>query len=395
MLTNKGNKVVVAMSGGVDSSVAAGLLVEQGYNVVGLYMCTGATEDDIDTPAPPPQPGWHGSAKQDAQQPAEQTRGPSSSADSPNPKDRHFGCCTPVDAADARAVAHKLGIPFYALNFRRQFDRLIDYFADEYLRGRTPNPCILCNRDLKFGRLVEYGRAAGADYIATGHYARIDDQDGTWRLRRAVDLAKDQSYVLFGIGRDILPRTLFPLGELTKQQVRDHARRFGLKVSDKPESQDICFAPDRDYARIVHERHPEAFHEGPILDTAGKEVGRHAGIAHFTIGQRRGTGVAAGSPVYVVRIDAASNTVVVGSKQDLARDTLEASQVQWLIDPPASPLRATVKIRYAHPGAAATVEPLGPDRVRVRFDEPQIAITPGQAAVLYADDLVLGGGWID
>jgi tRNA-specific 2-thiouridylase len=330
--------------------------------------------------------------------PAEQLRGPSSSADHPNPKERHFGCCSPVDAADARAVAHKLGIPFYALNFRRQFDQLIDYFADEYLRGRTPNPCILCNRDLKFGRLVEYGRAADADYIATGHYARIDcldGLDGTWRLRRAVDLAKDQSYVLFGIGRDILPRTLFPLGELAKQQVREHARRFGLKISDKPESQDICFAPDRDYARIVRERHPEAFREGPIVDTTGKEVGRHPGIAHFTIGQRRGTGVAAGSPVYVVRIDAASNTVVVGSKQDLARDTLEASQVQWLIDPPASPLRATVKIRYAHPGAAATVEPLSSDRIHVHFDEPQMAVTPGQAAVFYAGDLVLGGGWIE
>jgi tRNA-specific 2-thiouridylase len=370
MRTKQENKVVVAMSGGVDSSVAAGLLVEQGYEVVGLYMCTGASEDDAGAPAPAP-------------------------ADAAPRRERHLGCCSPVDAADARAVAHKLGIPFYALNFRRQFDQLIDYFADEYLRGRTPNPCILCNRDLKFGRLVEYGQAAGADFVATGHYARIDAQDGRWRLRRATDLAKDQSYVLFGIGRDILPRTIFPLGELTKEQVREHARRFGLKVSDKPESQDICFAPDRDYARIVRERHPEAFREGPILDPAGREVGRHQGIAHFTIGQRRGTGVAAGSPVYVVRIDAASNTVIVGSKLELARDTLEASQVQWLIDPPTSPLRATVKIRYAHPGAAAAIEPLGPDRVRVRFDDPQIAITPGQAAVLYADDVVLGGGWID
>ncbi len=369
--------VVVAMSGGVDSSVAAALLLERGYDVTGLYMCTGATEDDPGAPTaapPPPQP--------------------QSGAAAPR-KDRHLGCCSPIDAADARTVAYRLGIPFYALNFQRQFNGLIDYFADEYLRGRTPNPCVRCNRDLKFGRLVEYGRAAGADYIATGHYARVGRDGDTWSLRRAIDPAKDQSYVLFGIGRDILPQTIFPLGELTKAEVREHARRLGLIVSDKPESQDICFAPDRDYARIVRERHPEGFTPGIILDTAGKQVGRHEGIAHFTIGQRRGTGVAAGSPVYVVRIDAASNTVVVGPRTELARDTLETSQTQWLVDPPTSPLRAKVKIRYAHPAASAAVEPLAPDRVRVRFDEPQQAITPGQAAVFYADDVVLGGGWID
>ncbi|HSW44241.1 MAG TPA: tRNA 2-thiouridine(34) synthase MnmA [Phycisphaerae bacterium] len=369
-MPQKHHKVVVAMSGGVDSSVAAALLAERGCEIVGLYMCTGASEDNAEAPiqAVPTQPG---------------------------PKERHLGCCSPVDAADARAVAQHLKIPFYAVNFRRQFDGLIDFFADEYLRGRTPNPCVLCNRDLKFGRLVEYGRAAGADFIATGHYARVDRQEGIWRLRRAIDQSKDQSYVLFGIGRDILPRTLFPLGELTKQQVREHARRLGLKIGDKPESQDICFAPDRDYARVVRERHPEAFHEGAIVDAAGRQVGTHAGIAHFTIGQRRGTGVAAGSPVYVVRIDAAANTVVVGPKQDLARDRLDASRVQWLIETPPGPIRATVKIRYAHAGAPATVKPMASDRVCVRFDEPQTAITPGQAAVFYDDDVVLGGGWID
>ena len=367
-MTSPRSKVVVAMSGGVDSSVSAALLLEQGYEVVGLYMCTGASEDNS---APPPLT-------------------PDGTA-----KERHLGCCSPVDAEDARNIAYKLGIPFHALNFRRQFDGLIDHFADEYLRGRTPNPCILCNRDLKFGRLVEYGRAAGADLIATGHYARIDRDGQTWRLRRAVDLTKDQSYVLFGIGRDILPRILFPLGELTKQQVRDHARRLDLVVSDKPESQDICFAPDRDYARVVRERHPEAFQPGSIIDTEGHEVGRHEGIANFTIGQRRGTGVAAGTPRYVIRIDAAANTIVLGTKDDLARDTLTASQVQWLIDPPDAALKATVKIRYAHPGASATIEPLAPDRVRVRFDAPQLAVTPGQAAVFYDQDIVLGGGWIE
>ncbi len=366
------------MSGGVDSSVAAALLLERGYDVTGLYMCTGASEDDSGASAP-------------AAPPPASLQPPGSIP----PKERHLGCCSPVDAADARAVAGRLGIPFYALNFRRQFDGLIDYFADEYLRGRTPNPCVLCNRDLKFGRLVEYGRAAGADFIATGHYARIDRDGDIWRLRRAVDLNKDQSYVLFGIGRDVLPRTIFPLGDLTKQQVRDHARRLGMVVSEKPESQDICFAPDRDYARVVRERHPEAFKQGAIVDTTGREVGRHEGIAHFTIGQRRGTGVAMGSPVYVVRIDATNNTVVVGTKTDLARDTLDASGVQWLITPPAKAFSATVKIRYAHSGAPATVEPIAPQRVRVLFKDPQQAITPGQAAVFYDNDVVLGGGWIE
>jgi len=367
------------MSGGVDSSVAAALLLERGYDVVGLYMCTGAVDDDSGSPLPP-EPTETALVRPDP---------------SPARKERHLGCCSPVDAADARAVAHRLGIPFYALNFRRQFDALIDYFADEYLRGRTPNPCILCNRDLKFGRLIDYARAAGANLIATGHYARIDRDDSSWRLRRALDRDKDQSYVLFGLARDILPRTLLPLGELTKQQVRDHARRIGLPVSDKPESQDICFAPDRDYARVVRQRHPEALREGPILDTAGRQVGTHPGIAHFTVGQRRGLGVAAGAPIYVVRIDPDSNTVVVGSRRELARDSLIAARVQWLIDPPANALRATVQIRYAHPGAHAVVEPLAPYRARVHFESPQLAITPGQAAVFYADDIVLGGGWIE
>ncbi len=365
-LSARTGKVVVAMSGGVDSSVAAALLAEQGYEVIGLYMCTGVSED---------APQFEGG---DAE-----------------PDKRPIGCCSPADAADARAVAHQLGIGFYAINFSRQFDGLIEHFADEYLRGRTPNPCILCNRDLKFGRLADYGKAAGADFIATGHYARIDRSHGMPRLRRGVDRAKDQSYVLFGIDREQMERTLFPLGELTKQEVRAHARRLGLKISDKGESQDICFAPDRDYARIVRERRPEGFQEGPIFDERGSEVGRHAGLAHFTVGQRRGLGVAMGKPYYVTALDTTRNAVLIGPEEALNSDYLEASDVRWLIEGPTEPLQASVQIRYTHAAASARIEPAEPDRVRVHFDTAQRAITPGQAAVFYEDDVVLGGGVIE
>ncbi len=357
-------RVVVAMSGGVDSSVAACLLHEQGCEVTGLFMRTGVHE----------APG----APDDACSP-----------------DRHRGCCSAADASDARAVAGRLGIPFFALNFKDEFDQIIDYFADEYRRGRTPNPCVMCNEHLKFGRLADYGAAAGADFVATGHYARIERVDGRCRLRRGVDTSKDQSYVLFGIAREMLPRTLFPIGGMSKSEVREHARRLGLPVSDKPDSVDICFVPDRDYARVVRERRPEAFVPGRIVDTQGQEVGRHEGIPNFTIGQRRGLGIAMGLPVYVTRIDAASGTVAVGPKSDLARCELQASRVHWLIDAPDSPLRGHVQIRYAHKAAAAVITPVGADSVEVRFDEPQTAVTPGQAAVFYDGDIVLGGGWID
>lgn len=355
------------MSGGVDSSVAACLLREQGYDVTGLFMRTGVAEPPIETPA---------------------------EAGTCAPP-RHRGCCSAVDAADARSVAGRLGIPFFALNFEDQFDRIIDYFADEYQRGRTPNPCILCNEHLKFGRLAQYGRAVGANFIATGHYARIEHREGRYRLMRAVDLAKDQSYVLFGIGRETLARTLLPVGAMTKAQVREHADRFGLPLSDKPDSQDICFVPDRDYARVVRERRPEAFRPGSIRDQVGQEVGRHDGIPNFTIGQRRGLGVAMGLPVYVTRIDPATDTVTIGTREQLHASQLEAADVRWLEDPPDGPFRADVKIRYAHQPAPAGVEVLASHRVRVHFDTPQSAITPGQAAVFYQRDVVLGGGWIE
>ena len=352
-------KVIVAMSGGVDSSVAACLLHEQGYEVTGLFMRTGAAE-------------------------------PAGEAEA-----RPRGCCSALDATDARAVAGRLGIPFFVMNFKDQFDWLIDYFTDEYARGRTPNPCILCNERLKFGRLWEYAQAAQADFIATGHYARIDWHNGQHRLLRAVDEKKDQSYVLFGIGREKLPQTLFPLGDLYKHQVRQHARRFGLAVSAKLDSQDICFVPDRDYARVVRQRRPEAFREGPIVDGTGRELGRHGGIPNFTIGQRRGLGLAAGHPLYVTHLDSGANTVTVGTRSELASEALEASAVRWLVEAPAQPLRAAIKIRYTHEPAPAVVQPLGQDRVRVRFDQPQDAITPGQAAVFYDGLVTLGGGWID
>lgn len=363
------------MSGGVDSSVAACLLVEQGYDVTGLFMRTGIHQ-------------------------------PEETGDACAP-DRHRGCCSAADASDARAVAGRLGVPFFALNFKADFDRVIEYFADEYVHGRTPNPCVMCNEHLKFGKLADYGRAVGADFIATGHYARIEAREGRHCLLRGVDASKDQSYVLFGIDRDMLARTLFPIGHLTKPQVRDEARRLGLPVSDKPDSVDICFVPDRDYARVVRERRPEAFVEGPVLDHTGREVGRHAGIANYTIGQRQGLGIALGLPVYVTRIDPAGNTVTLGPREQLASDALTAGRVHWLVDPPAGPFRAEVKIRYAHRAAPATVEPLSPGsagpavttpaamRVRVKFDQPQTAITPGQAAVFYQEDVVLGGGWIE
>lgn len=369
------------MSGGVDSSVTACLLHEQGYEVTGLFMRTGVHEE--------PSPQAAACATTTA-------NGASRSTSLPVLEhDRHRGCCSAIDASDARSVAGRLGVPFFALNFKGQFDRIIDYFVSEYERGRTPNPCVMCNEYLKFGRLAEYGRAVGADYVATGHYARIEQHDGQYRLLRGIDTAKDQSYVLFGIGRENLARTLLPIGGMTKSEVREHARRFGLPVSEKPDSVDICFVPDRDYARVVRERRPQAFVPGRVVDVTGREVGRHDGIANFTIGQRRGLGIALGEPAYVVAIDAETHTVTVGPRSALGRHELTAERMHWLIDPPAKPFRASVKIRYAHTAAPATVTPRGENAVHVCFDEPQFAVTPGQAAVIYDDDVVLGGGWIE
>lgn len=352
-------KVVVAMSGGVDSSVAACLLHEQGYEVVGFFMRTGVQEGRPE-----------------------------------DPHDRHRGCCSASDAADARYVAGQLGINFYVLNMQQDFEGIIDYFTAEYERGRTPNPCVVCNDRLKFGKLLAYADSIDADLVATGHYARISRRNGSNVLQRAVDLAKDQSYVLFGIGRTVLDRILFPLGEMVKDQVREHARRFGLSVSDKPDSVDICFVPDRDYARLVRERRPEAFVPGEVVDSAGQVVGRHEGVAKFTVGQRRGLGIALGLPIYVTHLDAAEHRVTIGPRDALLRSGLLAERVNWLVDPPSQPIRVHAQIRYRHQAALATAELLEDGLVRVVFAERQSAITPGQAVAFYQGDDCVGGGWI-
>lgn len=349
------------MSGGVDSSVAAAVLVEDGFDVVGIFMRMG-----------------HEAPVAEAEPSAARTV-----------------CCSAADAADARLVAGMLGTPFFALNFTSEFDGIIDYFAEEYARGRTPNPCVMCNEQLKFGRLLDYARTINAVGVATGHYARVECRDGEPRLLRALDRTKDQSYVLFALRREALAQTRFPIGHLSKEDVRRKAAQLGLAVHDKPDSTDICFAPDRDYARIVGRRRPDALRPGEVRDTTGRVLGRHEGIARYTIGQRHGLRIAMGVPMYVTEIDAGANVVTIGEKQRLLHEGLIASRVQWLIAEPTGAIRGEVQIRYAHAAAPATVEPLSDHAVRVRFDAPQTAITPGQAAVFYEGDRVLGGGWID
>ncbi|MCS7168343.1 MAG: tRNA 2-thiouridine(34) synthase MnmA [Gemmatales bacterium] len=366
-------RVVVAMSGGVDSSVAAWLLKQQGYEVIGLFMRTGVHTDVCATDVPQHENGKTG---QDA------------------PRRQHKGCCSSLDAADARRVAEILDIPFYALDFSHEFTRIMDYFADEYLAGRTPNPCVVCNNWLKFGRLWTYGRQLAADYIATGHYARIIHGPGGVELHCAVDGHKDQSYVLAGVRRQLLERVLFPLGEFTKPQIRELARQAGLPVHNKPDSQEICFVPDGDYAAFVRRHRPDRNTQGVIVDTSGRILARHPGIENFTIGQRKGLGFAAGQRRYVLAILPADNTVVVGSREECLSAGLVAERFNWLIEEPTQPVRCLVKIRYRAAAVPATVEALPQQRVRIWFDEPQLAVTPGQAAVCYLGTRVLGGGWI-
>jgi tRNA-specific 2-thiouridylase len=352
-------RVVLAMSGGVDSSVAAYLLRRQGYDVIGLFMRTGA----------------HGTDDGRA--------------------DHKKGCCSAVDAGDARRVADRLDIPFYALDFERDFDRIIDYFADEYLAGRTPNPCVVCNSWLKFGQLWAYGRQLEADFIATGHYAQVVRTGVGVELHRAADPDKDQSYVLYGLRREVLPHLLFPVGSLRKAEVRALAREAGLGVADKPDSVEICFVPDNDHAALIRRRHPERTTAGSIVDTAGNVLAGHDGIEQFTVGQRKGLGFAAGQRRYVLKIVPEENAVVVGDREELLSSSMAASRVNWLIEPPTAPLTCAAKIRYRHAAAAATVIPLPDGGARVEFAEPQSAVTPGQAVVFYDGSRVLGGGWIE
>ncbi len=352
-------RVVLAMSGGVDSSVAAHLLKQQGYDVIGLFMRTGVHGPQDDTPA------------------------------------HKKGCCSALDAGDARRVADRLDMPFYALDFESDFQRIMDYFAEEYIHGRTPNPCVVCNNWLKFGKLWAYGKHLDADFVATGHYAQIVHGHGGPQLHRGADPAKDQSYVLFGLRRSLLPHLLFPIGGYRKDEVRALARDLGLAVHDKPDSVEICFVPENDHAAFIRRRRPELQTAGNIVDTAGHVLAAHDGIEQFTIGQRKGLGFAAGARRYILDIIPATNEVVVGDREELLAPALTAARVNWLIEPPVGPMACQAKIRYRHPAAAATVISRADGGARVEFDQPQSAITPGQAVVFYAGNRVLGGGWIE
>jgi len=364
--------VLVAMSGGVDSSVAAAILQQQGYEVVGCFMRLGS-DDSVEAGDP-------------------------IACDGAKVKPGHQGCCSLNDASDARFVAAMLDIPFYVLNFKKDFGRIIDYFVDDYNAGRTPNPCIRCNDWLKFGKLADYAESIDADYIATGHYARVVGAvqgRGGAKLFKGKDDRKDQSYFLFGTPRGHLERMLLPIGEMEKTRVRQVAQELGLPVFDKPDSQEICFVPDNDYMGLIRRRTPEKVAAGDVLDEAGCVVGRHDGHQRFTIGQRRGTSVSLGYPIYVTGKDPQANTVTVGTQDRLFSTGLIANEVNWLIDLPGDTTMACdVRVRHSSWVVPGVVRATGPDTLRVCFDEPQRAVTAGQAAVCYCGEQLICGGWI-
>jgi tRNA-specific 2-thiouridylase len=343
------------MSGGVDSSVTAHLLKQQGYEVIGVTMKVWP-QDCI-----------------------------SRAADK---------CCGPSAIADARGVANKLGIPYYVVDEADQFERLVvDYFSSEYQAGRTPNPCVMCNQLLKFGKLWSKAAALGASYVATGHYAIIEHLDNAAVLRKGCDMRKDQSYFLFSLNQKQLQRALTPLGTMTKPEIRKMARELGLSVADKPDSQEICFVPGNDYKNFLRSRLGEGeFRPGGIYSVDGKHLGEHSGIEMFTIGQRKGLPGGSPKPLYVIDIDPHTSRVIVGGEDDLERSEFEVDRVNWLTS--EIPQEIAVKIRYAHPGTQATLDVLDRHRVQVRLHAPQRAITAGQAAVFYDKDRVVGGGWI-
>jgi tRNA-specific 2-thiouridylase len=353
-----GAPVLVAMSGGVDSSVAAALLHRAGRRVIGvsLRLHDASTE---------------GGAGR---------------------------CCSPEDFRDARLVAGALGFSYFVLDYEKRFrEAVLSRFVEEYRRGRTPSPCVACNTEVKFGTLLDQAAQVGAGTVATGHYARIrEGADGRAELHSAVDAGKDQSYFLFGLTQEQLHGSEFPVGDMTKAEVREAARALGLAVAEKPESQDICFVPDGDYRAVVEREAGDLGPAGEVVTAGGERLGRHAGVAGFTVGQRRGLGVASGDRLYVLQILPESGTVVVGGREGLLASGLEATGWNWIDgEEPDCPVEGSVKIRYRHPGVRAKARPLGGGCVRIHFDEPQRAVTPGQAAVLYSGTRVLGGGWID
>ena len=363
------------MSGGVDSSAAAWLLKQQGHEVIGLLMRSGTPEVTTCKVTP------------------SEAASPTSLPTLPllTSKAHKQGCCTAADAEDARRVADRLDIPFYALDFADSFRRIKDYFSDEYLAGRTPNPCVMCNNWLKFGRLWEFATEIGAERIATGHYARIQTTPDGRGLFRGLDPDKDQSYVLFGIRPELLDRIDFPVGGRNKPEIRQLAREAGINTADKPDSQEICFIPNNDYSDfLTRYRGPQAT-AGELVDTSGKVVGQHDGYEKFTIGQRRGLG-AFGSPRFVVRIEANTRRVVIGEREDLACRELEANRLNWLTKPETGK-RYHAQIRYQHTPAECEIE-VTDETLRVRFTNPQYGVAPGQAVVIFDDDRVVGGGWI-
>ncbi len=359
MTETKKVRVVLGMSGGVDSSAAAALLLEQGYDVVGITLklwpqdCVNRAEDK---------------------------------------------CCGPQAVMDARSVSHKLGIPYYLVDEAADFQKqVINYFAEEYRAGRTPNPCVMCNEKLKFGTLINRARQLGAEYIATGHFARVEKSADGRRmlLKRGRDPRKDQSYFLFSLRQDQLARSIFPLGEMTKTDTRCVAREANLKTADKEESMEICFVPDKDYGRFLQSADLVQKHRGDIVNLHGHVLGQHDGIEFYTIGQRKGLGISSPKPLYVIELDAANNRVVVGDESALDRDEFAVDRCNWIPwETPPESIEVTAKIRYNHPGTPATVVPQPNGRAQVKLHVPQRAITPGQACVFYQDDLVVGGGWI-